>query len=146
MPGIYATADDVQTYLVSTIEVEDDEMDKAIAAAAVEVDDGVGPQYPRVERGNWKFKDHPDTPRMITTLTTWLAVSIILGVRQVQSDDARQLTDEEKFRRRAEDRLQKIRDGVIVVAPVDTESDDEGALIVSKSTRVFDDDFDKAYG
>ena len=138
MPGIYAEANNVRAYLASAVEATDDQVSQAIADAAIEVDAGVGPGYPADEDQGWKFPDLPDTPRLITLLTVWFAVSYVVGIKQVQSKDSRQPSNEKKFRDRAEAKLKQLRAGELSIAADDDGTDDKiGGLVVDGPDEIF---------
>lgn len=138
MPGVYTSVARVRRHMPSSLPdaFTDDRFSEWIVEAAGEVDAGVGPTFPTAE-GSWKFKDVPDTPAIIQSVTAWLAASIAFAELKTGTRSSRELTDEEKMRRRAETALERIRDGVITVRAVT-----EGPPIhVDAPERIFDKDY-----
>ena len=148
MPGLYTTLDDVRDLLPDDLPTEVDEakITKWIQASAGEVDAGVGGGFNLQDNSEWKFGDTPSTPRIIQSIALWLAVSMGFAVLKEVSTTPEQLSDEDKYRQRAEEKLEQIRAGVLEVVS-DSDSEATGITVVARD-QIFKESFigQKFYG
>lgn len=140
MPA-YTAKSKVEDLLPSSLPsaITDSDFTEWIADASAEVDGEVGRDFPLLESGQ-KFEDYPDTPLQIELCARWLAASFgyarIKEINRASSD----LDSEAKYRRMAEGKLKRIREGEIDVfggAGEELDADAPAGVVVTARTQIF---------
>jgi len=120
-------------------DITDADFAEWIEDASKEVDGEVGVNFPVLDSGS-KFEDYPDTPFQIQLCAYWLAMSNALERLQEIQQIGAELDDEDTYRKRAMDKLTKIRRGDIDVFGADGEdaaTDTPLGIAVEARTQIF---------